>query len=113
MEDIWKTGLKVIEQDLMLLSVMTAFLILKVSSARLRNYGSLYGNSKVLHGRIENYMKSGLLTGIFRMLKHLCSSSREPGISGFPKNRLSSSLLLCRCLVLKVNCFIFLMNFIL
>src|ERR1035437_3831623 len=113
MVDIWRTGWKVIQQDLMQLSVTTAFLILKVSLVQLRNYGSLHGNLRALHGRTENYMKNGLLIGIFRMPRPLCSSFREPGISGFLKNRHSSSLLLCKCSVLKVNYFIFRMNFIL
>src|ERR1035437_6426962 len=113
MAGIWRTGWKVIQQDLMQLSVMTAFLILKVNSVQLRNYGSLHGNLKALHGRTENYMKNGLLIGIFRMPRPLCSLFREPGISEFRKNRHSSSSLLCRCSVLKVNYFIFRMNFIL
>src|ERR1017187_4233806 len=113
MADIWRIGWKVILQDLMLLSVMTEFLILKVSSVQLRNYGSLHGNLKAPHGRIKNYMKNGLHIGIFRMPKPQCSSFRELGISGYPKNRHSNSSLLCKCSVLKVNYCIFRMNFIL
>src|ERR1039457_2428932 len=113
MAGIWKTGWKVIQLDLMPWLVMMAFLILKVSSAQLKNYGFLHGNLKAHPGRTENYMKNGLLIGISRMPKPLCSLYRAPEILGFLKNRHSNYSLPYRCSVLKVNYFIFQTNFIL